>query len=234
MSLPPQGAPQSSQPPQPAWQPPMPQQPSQPAWQPPVQQQLPAHQQVAWQQAAAPRPPLTDTERRRLLRIGASSGALLGVGTALGGVILLFWAFIVGVSALVTPLVYLWSGVNPVADGIAEIVTPITVGVVAIGTVLCLLGLLLSWGQLRRWGAGRALGITAAAAAIATVPVHVVAVAVAIVTSLLEPEGDPATSFAIAALAAGFIGTVVGAMAGAGAWRWMGGALRPRDAARRA
>lgn len=140
MSLPPQGAPQ---PWQPTWQPPMPQQPSQPAsqpaWQPPVQQQLPAHQQVAWQQAAAPRPPLTDAERRRLLRIGASSGALLGVGTALGGVILLFWAFIVGVSALITPLVYLWSGVNPVADGIAEIVTPITVGVVAIGTVLCLL-----------------------------------------------------------------------------------------------
>lgn len=174
------------------------------------------------------RPPLLEAERRRLLRLGAGSGALLGLGTGLGGMVLLFWATVLGISALVAPLVIGFGGGDPLGEGVAAVVTPLTVAVLAGGSVLCLLALALSWLGLRRWGGGRAAGLTAAAAAIASVPVHLVTIVIFAITFALQPELDESTGIAIVALFAGVVGAAVGAAAGAGAWRWMGAVLRPR------
>lgn len=204
----------------------------------PPPQQFTPHGAPPWQQPAALsgaplpqsalRPPLPEAERRRLLRLGATSGALLGLGIGLGGVVLLFWTTVVGISALVAPLVIAFGGGDPLGEGLAAVVTPLTVGVLVIGTVLSLLGLALSWFGLRRWGSGRALGVTAAAAAIAGVPVHLANIVVVVLAFVLQPELDEATGIAIVALVAGFVGVAVGAAAGAGAWRWMGAVMRPR------
>lgn len=174
------------------------------------------------------RPPLPDAERRRLLRLGAGSGALLGLGAGLGGTVLLLWTTVLGISALVAPLVIAFGGGEPLGEGFAAVVTPLTVAVLAGGSVLCLLGLALSWFGLRRWGGGRAAGVTAASAAIASVPVHLVSIVIFALTFALQPELDESTGIAIVALVAGLVGVAVGAAAGVGAWRWMGGVLRPR------
>ncbi|MET4098551.1 uncharacterized BrkB/YihY/UPF0761 family membrane protein [Agrococcus sp. UYP10] len=178
--------------------------------------------------AAAARPPLPDVERRRLLRVGAASGALLGAGTGLGGVMLLFWLLILGMSAVFAPLVIAYDQGDPLQEGIAAVITPLTVAVLAVGAVLCVLAIALSWSLLRRWGGGRALGVTAAAAAIAAVPVHVTNLVVVLLSFVLQRELDEATGIAVVALVAAVVGVGVGAASGAGAWRWMGGALRPR------
>lgn len=178
--------------------------------------------------AATVRPPLPEIERRRLLRVGAVSGALLGAGTGLAGMVLLFWVTIGGISALVAPLVIAYDQGDPLREGFAAVVTPLTVAVLGVGALLCLLALCLSWFGLRRWGVGRALGVTAAAAAIAAVPLHVANLAVMVLAFVLQPELDEATGIALVALIAAFAGVVIGAASGAGAWRWMGGALRPR------
>lgn len=198
-----------------------------PSWQQPVPQPHPRHG-VPFPQST-PRPPLPEAERRRLLRLGASSGALLGLGAGLGGTVLLLWTTVLGISALVAPLVIAFGGGDPLGEGVAAVVTPLTVAVLAGGSVLCLLGLALGWFGLRRWGGGRAAGVTAAAAAIASVPVHLVNIVVVVLTFALQPELDESTGIAIIALVAGLVGAVVGAAAGAGAWRWMGAALRPRQ-----
>lgn len=192
-----------------------------PTWHRPPQQGAPVQQGVA-------RPPLPDGERRRLLRLGASSGALLGVGVGLGGMVLLFWTVVLGISALVMPLVIAFGGEDPLGAGFAAVVTPLTVGVLAIGVVLCLLGLALSWFGLRSWGGARALSITAAAAALAGIPAHLANVVIVVLVFALQPELDEATGIAITAAIAGVVGVVVGAAAGAGAWRWMGAVMRPR------
>ncbi|MGY3127750.1 uncharacterized BrkB/YihY/UPF0761 family membrane protein [Agrococcus sp. UYP33] len=190
----------------------------------------PQGQPVAWPPAAArpARPPLPDVERRRLLRVGAASGALLGAGTGLCGVMLLFWLLILGMSAVFAPLVIAYDQGDPLQEGIAAVITPLTVAVLAVGAVLCLLAIALSWSLLRRWGGGRALGVTAAAAAIAAVPVHVTNLVIVVLSFVLQPELDEATGIAVVALVAAVVGVGVGAASGAGAWRWMGGALRPR------
>ncbi len=115
------------------------------------------------------------------------------------------------------------------ARGFAAVVSPLTVAVLAIGTVVCLLGIALSWFGLRRWGGGRALGITAAAAAIAGIPVHLGTLVIVVLAFAVQPELDESTGIAIIALIAGAVGTAVGAAAGAGAWRWMGAVMRPRS-----
>ncbi|GAA1422674.1 hypothetical protein GCM10009640_15790 [Agrococcus citreus] len=196
-----------------------------PSWQP---QPQPYPQQGVPFPLSTPRPPLPEAERRRLLRLGAGRGALLGFGTGLGGTVLLLWATVLGISALVAPLVIGFGGGDPLGEGVAAVVTPLTVAVLAGGSVLCLLALVLSWFGLRRWGGGRAAGVTAAAAAIASVPVHLVNIAIFAITFALQPELDESTGIAIIALVAGLVGAVVGAAAGAGAWRWMGAVLRPR------
>lgn len=190
----------------------------------------PQGQPVAWGLAATPRarPPLPDLERRRLLRVGAASGALLGAGTGLGGVVLLVWLLIVGMSAVFAPLVIAYDQGDPLQEAVAAVITPLTVAVLAIGAVLSLLALALGWALLRRWGGGRALGVTAAAAAIAAVPVHVTNLVIVLLSFVLQPELDEATGIAVVAVVAALVGVGVGAAAGAGAWRWMGGALRPR------
>jgi|GEM_PF-5780135 len=192
---------------------------------------LPPHGQPVARRPAAPhlaRAPLPDLERRRLLRVGAASGALLGAGTGLGGVILLFWLLILGMSAVFAPLVIAYDQGDPLQEAVAAVITPLTVAVLAIGAVLSLLALALSWALLRRWGGGRALGVTAAAAVIAAVPVHVTNLVIVLLSFVLQPELDEATGIAVVAVVAAFVGLGVGAAAGAGAWRWMGGALRPR------
>ncbi|ROR65810.1 hypothetical protein [Agrococcus jenensis] len=191
----------------------------------------PPGQPIAWHPAAPPpqsRAPLPDVERRRLLRVGAASGALLGAGTGLGGVMVLFWLLILGMSAVFAPLVIAYDQGDPLQEAIAAVITPLTVAVLAVGTVLCLLGVALSWALLRRWGGGRALGVTAAGAAIAAVPVHGTNILIVLLSFVLQPDLDEATGIAVVALVAAFAGVGVGAAAGAGAWRWMGGALRPR------
>lgn len=192
------------------------------------QWQQPAPQPWAPFPQSLPRPPLPEAERRRLLRLGASSGALLGVGTGLGGVVLLFWTTVFGISTLVAPLVIGFGGDDPLREAFAAVVTPLTVGVLIIGTVLWMLGLALGWFGLRRWGGGRALGVTAAAAAIAGVPVHLANIVIVVLAFALQPELDESTGIAIIALVAGFVGVAIGAAAGAGAWRWMGAVMRPR------